>query len=81
MREQRLVFQRAAGAGIDAGATTDARAFQKRRPGVRNYPCFVSSIKYLPSKLALYLFADTHAAITDNALRHVDVNIRMRVVE
>ncbi len=41
----------------------------------------MTSIKDLPDKLSLNLIADAYAAITDNALRHIDVNVRMGVVE
>jgi hypothetical protein len=40
----------------------------------------VTAIKYLPHKLTLNFFADAYAAIASNAFGHVDVNVRMRVV-
>lgn len=41
----------------------------------------MASIENLPNELTLYLIAEPHTAITVNALRHVDVDIRMRVVD
>src|SRR6185436_18268235 len=81
MHEQRLVSQGPAWAGIHTGAAADAGTFPQRSPRVRNYPRFVSSIKDLPDKLSLDLIADADAAITDNASRHIDVNVRMGVVQ
>ena len=40
----------------------------------------MTSIHNLPDELTLHFIAKSHTAVTANALRHVDVDIWMRVV-
>jgi hypothetical protein len=41
----------------------------------------VSLVEDLPDELTLHFITDPHTAVTENALRHVDVDIWMRVVD
>lgn len=41
----------------------------------------MTPIEYLPDKLALHFFADAHAAIAKNAVRHIHVDVRMRIIQ
>jgi hypothetical protein len=41
----------------------------------------MSSVKDLPYKLALEFVANPHTPVAKNALRHIDVNVWMRIVK
>jgi hypothetical protein len=41
----------------------------------------MSSVNDLPHKLALDFFADPHTPVAQNALRHIDVNVWVRIVK
>jgi hypothetical protein len=41
----------------------------------------VTFVEDLPNELTLHFVTDAHASIAEDALRHIDVNVRMRSVE
>src|SRR4026209_632207 len=79
--ENRFVFERSSRTVINAGATTHTRTFSQSRAGVGDNLGFVSPVKDLPNKLTLYFFTNPNTAVTQNALRHIDVNVWMRIVK
>ena len=78
--ECRLIFKRPTWASVYASAATNAGACAEGCSGIRDNPRIVTAIKYLPHKLPLNFFADPYTAVASNAFGHVDVNVRMRVV-
>jgi hypothetical protein len=41
----------------------------------------IATVPHLPHELALDLVADAYATVAINALRHIDVEIRMRIIK
>ncbi len=78
--ENGLILERARRAGIDACATTYTRALRQGGAGIGNNSSFVSPVEYLPDKLSLNLIANPHTAVAENAMRHVNVDIWVRIV-
>src|SRR5579864_8406078 len=79
--EHVLVLQSARGAGIHACATGDATAFPKLDVLVRDNAGCAASIPDVPYKLALELGANPHATIAVDAPRHLNLNVRVRIVD
>ncbi len=76
-----LVLERAGRAGIHARAARDARAVRERRSRVGDEPRLRASLPNLPRELALNIGADAGAPKARDALVHVDVDVRVRIVD
>jgi hypothetical protein len=67
-----------AGTHVTAGR---ARAVAERRTGVGDEAHRTTALDHVPRVLALEVAADPLAQETVDALRHVDVNVRMRIID
>src|SRR5512141_2778550 len=79
--ENGFVFERSRRTGINARAATHTRTRCQGSAGVGNNPSLMSPVKDLPDKLTLKFFANSHTAITKNALGHVNMNVGVRRIE
>jgi len=80
-REDGVVLQRAAGAGVDAGPAGDAVAVPEAAPFAGDHPCAIAARPHVPDELSLHLLADAHAAVALDALGHVHVQVRVGGVD